>query len=317
MSIRTRGPVRIAIAALGLTLFAVVGAPGTVAASGPALPTAAPATATWSHNPASSTGPEVWSSLDPAWTACANTEGQSPVVVTTTVPTRLPALRVDYPRTPLLVENTGHVVEVPEPAAGGGTLIVGHDGRHDGASTAVVTQRPEGVDATYRLQQWHIHAPAEHVVNGQRADLEIHLVHADAQGHTAVLAVFADFVKGQRGYGASAATQLLRSVLRAAPETAGEETDLHRTVSTAVLLGAAHSTRATVSKYLTYTGSLTTPPCTGGVQWFLLPQVITIDTTAVDDLHALIATFPGYGSYPDNNRPVQPLGTRTVATAGG
>ena len=132
-----------------------------------------------------------------------------------------------------------------------------------------------------------------------------------------MLAVFADYVKGQRGYGASAATQLLRSVLRAAPDTAGQETDLHRTVSTAVLLGAAHSTRATVSKYLTYTGSLTTPPCTGGVQWFLLPQVITIDTTSVDDLHALIATFPGDDSYPDNNRPVQPLGTRTVANAAG
>ena len=302
MSIRTPSRVRIAIASLGLTLFALVGAPGTVAASAPALHTAAPATATWSHNPASSTGPQVWSSLDPAWTACASSDGQSPVVVTTTtttttVPTPLPALRVDYPRTPLLVENTGHVVEVPQPAEGNGTLVVGA--------------------ATYRLQQWHIHAPAEHVVNGQRADLEIHLVHADTQGHTAVLAVFADFVKGQRGYGASAATQLLRSVLRAAPDTAGEETDLHRTVSTAVLLGAAHSTRATVSKYLTYTGSLTTPPCTGGVQWFLLPQVITIDPDTVDDLHALVATFPGDGGYPDNNRPVQPLGTRTVASAAG
>ena len=301
MSIRTASRVRIAIASPGLTLFAVVGAPGTVAASASALPAAAPttatATATWSHNPASSTGPQVWSSLDRAWKACASTDGQSPVVVTTTEPTPLPALRVDYPRTPLLVENTGHVVEVPQPAEGRGTLVVGA--------------------AAYRLQQWHIHAPAEHVVNGQRADLEIHLVHADTHGHTAVLAVFADFVAGQRGYGASAATQLLRSVLRAAPDTAGEEADLHRAVSTAVLLGAGHSTRAKVSKYLAYTGSLTTPPCTGGVQWFLLPQVITIDTTTVEDLHALIGTFPGYDSYPDNNRPVQPLGTRTVATAGG
>ena len=296
MSIRTPSRVRIAIASLGLTLFALVGAPGTVAASAPTTQPPAAATTTWSHNPASSTGPQVWSSLDPAWKACASTDGQSPVVVTRTEPTRLPALRVDYPRTPLLVENTGHVVEVPQPAAGGGTLVVG--------------------DATYRLQQWHIHAPAEHVVNGQRADLEIHLVHADTQGHTAVLAVFADFVKGQRGYGASAATQLLRSVLRAAPDTAGQEADLHRTVSTAVLLGAGHSTRAKVSKYLTYTGSLTTPPCTGGVQWFLLPRAITIDPDTVDDFHALVATFPGDGGYPDNNRPVQPLGARTVANAG-
>ena len=297
MAIRTTSRVRIAIASVGLTLLAVVGAPGTVSASGPALLPEAPATATWSHNPASSIGPQVWSSLDPAWTACANTEGQSPVVVTTTVRTPLPALRVDYPRTPLLVENTGHVVEVPQPSAGGGTLIAG--------------------TATYSLRQWHVHAPAEHVVTGQRADLEIHLVHSDVHGQTAVLAVFADFLKKQRGHGAAAATHLLRSVLRAAPETAGEEIDLHRTVSAAVLLGADHRTRATVAKYLTYTGSLTTPPCSGGVHWFLLPQVITIDPDTVQEMHALVATFPGYGGFPDNNRPVQPLGSRTVANAGG
>lgn len=88
-------------------------------------------------------------------------------------------------------------------------------------------------------------------------------------------------------------------------------------MSAAVLLGADHRTRATVAKYLTYTGSLTTPPCSGGVHWFLLPQVITIDPDTVQEMHALVATFPGYGGFPDNNRPVQPLGSRTVANAGG
>jgi carbonic anhydrase len=129
----------------------------------------------------------------------------------------------------LIVENTGQVVEVPQPEAGGGTLIIG--------------------DTTYRLQQWHVHAPAEHVINGQRADLEIHLVHADAQGHNAVLAIFADIPTGRRGPASSAATHLLRTVLKAAPTTAGEETDLDRTVSTAVLLGAgsAHSSHIRVS----------------------------------------------------------------------
>jgi len=297
MAIRTRRRVRIAIASVGLTLFAIAGMPGTVAASGAEPPPGTAATATWSHNPASPTGPSFWSSLDPAWAACANTEGQSPVIVTATVRTELPVLRVNYPRTPLRVENTGHVVEVPQPTAGAGTLVVGA--------------------ASYRLLQWHIHAPAEHVVAGRRADLEIHLVHADTRAHTAVLAVFADFVQGQRGSGGSAATRLLRSVLRAAPETTGEETDLRRTAGAAVLLGAGHSTRATLSRYLSYTGSLTTPPCTGGVNWFLLPQVITIDPTSVEQLHDLVATFPGYGSFPDNNRPVQPLGSRTVANAGG
>ena len=88
-------------------------------------------------------------------------------------------------------------------------------------------------------------------------------------------------------------------------------------MSTAVLFGAGHRTRATLTKYLHYTGSLTTPPCTDGVQWFLLPQMITIDPETVAEMHALVATVPGYGSFPDNNRPVQPLGSRAVANAGG
>lgn len=298
MSVRSTGRVRLGITALGFILLTAVAAPAQ-ALSASAPPVTPPAPAAWSHNPAATTGPQSWSSLDPAWAACASPDGQSPVVVTTsTVDTGLTALRADYARTPLLVQNTGHVIEVPQPDHDGGTLTIGA--------------------ATYQLRQWHIHAPAEHVVNGQRADLEIHLVHTDTQGHIAVLAVFADVVAAQHGKGSAAAARLLRTVLRGAPDTAGEEADLHRTTSAAVLLGAGPAVsdnRMTIDKYLTYTGSLTTPPCTGDVGWYLLPRTtISVDPSDVDQLHELIANFPGYGDYPDNNRPVQPLGNRTVTT---
>ena len=71
-------------------------------------------------------------------------------------------------------------------------------------------------------------------------------------------------------------------------------------------------TQVTIGKYLTCAGSLTTPPCTGAIRWFLLPQIITIDPTTVQHMHDLITSFPGYGGYRDNNRPVQPLGSRIV-----
>jgi len=196
------------------------------------------------------------------------------------------------------VENTGHVVEVPQPAAGGGTLTVGAD--------------------TYQLTQWHVHAPSEHVVNGHRADLEIHLVHSDAQGRTAVLAVFADVTWSRgadRKHHQSAASQLLRTVLRGAPATAGQENELGRDGTAAVLVGengGLSSGRRVVPHYFTYTGSLTTPPCTGGVRWLVLPRTIGIDLLSTRQMHALIASFPGYHGYPDNNRPLQPLGPRTV-----
>jgi carbonic anhydrase len=284
---------RLAAVSVGLVLAAAPAA--TPAAAAPVASITAGEMASWSHDPASPIGPTHWGALDPAWGACASREGQSPVAITTTRPAHLPALRVDYPRTPLVVENTGHVIEVPQPAGGGGTLLVG--------------------DHAYRLVQWHLHAPSEHVINGHRADLEIHLVHQDEQAQIAVLAVFADVVSSGRAAAQTPAADLLRMTVQAAPSTAGEEIDLDQKISAAVLLGAAVGDWAHVRiipSYLTYTGSLTTPPCTTGVRWFLVPGLIGLDPASVQRLHTLIASFPGYDGYPDNNRPVQPLGSRTV-----
>src|SRR4029450_5876680 len=96
--------------------------------------------------------------------ACGGDGDQSPIVINHGQPASLPPLRVAYPRVPLVVENTGHVVEVPQPTGDPGTLRYGTAG--------------------YRLVQWHLHAPSEHVVNGHRYDMEIHLVHQNDAGAT-------------------------------------------------------------------------------------------------------------------------------------
>jgi carbonic anhydrase len=260
--------------------------------------TPAAETAGWSHDPASPRGPAHWGALDPAWHACANAEGQSPVAITATRRADLPALRVDYPGTPLVVANTGHAVEVPQPPDGGGTLLVGND--------------------RYRLVQWHLHAPSEHLLNGHHADLEIHLVHQDEQGQGLVLAVFADAVSSDSAAPQTPAADLLRTTIQAAPSTAGEKIDLGQNVSAAGLLDTVGNSDPdrVLPSYLTYTGSLTTPPCIGGVRWFLLPGILGADPASVQRLHTLIASFPGYHGYPDNNRPVQPLGSRIVERRG-
>ena len=289
---------RLAAAAAALGLAAAAVAAPAMSAAAIATP-AAGSDVVWTHNPASPRGPAAWGKLDPQWAACGSGVDQSPVVVTGTQSARLPALRIDYPRTPLVVENTGHVVEVPQPPTGG-SLTVG--------------------DHRYQLVQWHVHAPAEHVVAGHRADLEIHLVHSDAQGNTAVVAVFADLARSPRPAGPHSAAALLRTTLRAAPERAGEETAVGKDVSAAQLLetaGKPARSGRTVSDYLTYRGSLTTPPCTTGATWFLLPDSVRVDADTVTRLHRLIASFPAYGGYPDNNRPVQPLCSRTVLRRAG
>jgi len=62
-----------------------------------------------------------------------------------------------------------------------------------------------------------------------------------------------------------------------------------------LLPGAKHTYR--------YTGSLTTPPCSEGVKWFVL-------TTPIEMSHSQIAAFKAilYG----NNRPFQPLNDREL-----
>ena len=263
MSSRSTSRVRFWVAALGLTLVAAVAAPGTVAASGP--PVTAPPAATWSHNPASSTGPQFWSSLDPAWAACANTDGQSPVVIVTRTRDRtcrrcgptMPAPRCWW-RTPATSSRCRNRTTTAGPWSS--------------------ARRP-----TYHLQQWHIHAPAEHVVNGQRADLEIHLVHSrHARDTPRSSRSSPTSSRGSTGRAARRPRGCSARCCGARPDTAGEETDLHQRTSAAVLLGAGPAVFGDNKVTMTSTSPTpvrsTTPPCTGGVGWYLLPKTSSPST---------------------------------------
>jgi carbonic anhydrase len=56
-------------------------------------------------------------------------------------------------------------------------------------------------------------------------------------------------------------------------------------------------------KYYTYTGSLTTPPCSQGIDWIIIKEPMEISSEQIkkfSDIH------------PDNSRPTQPLNNREV-----
>jgi carbonic anhydrase len=143
-------------------------------------------------------------------------------------------------------------------------------------------------DKVYKLKQFHFHHPSEEQVNGRNFDMVAHLVHADAEGHLAVVAVL--FKKGP-------ANPLLETLWKNIP--AEKE-------KTAALYSVSVNAKDVLPKdlgYYTFSGSLTTPPCTEGVTWYVLKNTSTLSLEQ-------LATFAKL--YPANNRPIQPTYQRGI-----
>jgi carbonic anhydrase len=110
--------------------------------------------------------PKQWGKLDPTYSLCSLGRAQSPVDVKNAKPADLPVLQIDYHAVPLNIIDNGHTIQINY--APGSTLTVG--------------------DKTYTLKQFHFHHPSEEHINGKSFPLVAHLVHADANGHLAVIA---------------------------------------------------------------------------------------------------------------------------------
>ncbi|HTN51085.1 MAG TPA: carbonic anhydrase family protein [Anaeromyxobacter sp.] len=211
-------------------------------------------------------GPAHWASLDPAYGTCKLGKHQSPIDIRGAKAAALPAITFSYQPSPMKVIDNGHTVQVPY--APGSFITVG--------------------DQRYELQQLHFHHPAEEKVNGKGYPLVAHLVHKSAEGKLAVVAVL--FADGK-------ANPFLEGVWKHLPAEEGkEEAPAGVTVDASSLLPASHG-------YYTFAGSLTTPPCTEGVTWFVLKTSVPISKDQV-------AAFAK--KYPHNARPVQPLNGRLV-----
>ena len=215
-------------------------------------------------------GPDHWSALDSVYAACNTGREQSPIDIRVTRKTVLPALQFDYKSAPLegLTDN-GKTIRVNYRAPrNDNVLIVGTD--------------------RYRLTQFHFHRPSEELVNGKRYDMVLHLMHEAADGRVAGVAVF--LTPGR----ANATVQRLWDHM---PKLVGTE----ESVPGVNIDPGAMLPRNTA--YYVYSGSLTAPPCTEGVMWFVLKTPAQISA-------AQIAAFAQ--RYPHDIRPVQPLNGRVV-----
>jgi carbonic anhydrase len=221
--------------------------------------------APWSYE--GLTGPPHWGDLSPCYAACSTGLSQSPVDLGALEPSRLRTGFFHYGPTAIVLLNDGHTIKAdyPPPA---GYLVDG---------------------ARFDLVELHFHRPSEHAWRGKRYAMELHLVHRTAAGLLGVVGVFLEERRRPDN-------PLLEVLWQNLPTTKGVRTYPPVPFDAASLLPPdRHGTR--------YIGSLTTPPCTESVRWWVLDQPIPISSDQVARFAALFA---------DNARPLQPLNGRRL-----
>jgi carbonic anhydrase len=229
-----------------------------------------PLSAQW-KTPWTYEGADHWSSLDPDYTICNAGKEQSPIDIRNAQRANLPALRFDYHADPLkyLINN-------------GATIRVNY---HDASGTGNFLTVG---DTHYQLTQFHFHRPSEEYVDGKPYAMEVHLMHQSSDGKVAGVTVFLK---------SGAANATVQKLWDHMPPTDSKELEIAGvTVDPAGLLPRD-------SAYYMYVGSITAPPCTEGVTWFVLKSPVEISPAQIDAFAKL---------YPHDVRPVQPLNGRLV-----
>ncbi len=220
----------------------------------------------WTYETGSEEGPANWGELSEEFALCSTGKTQSPIDVAATIAVDISDIEFNYGPSALNILNNGHTIQV----------------MYDAGSSITYN----GV--TYDLVQFHFHHPSEHTLNGDVAPMEIHFVHRDANNNLAVVGVM--LMAGDADSAAYA------DVFANLPPEEAEVTTLDATVSAMDMLPAAKT-------YFTYTGSLTTPPCSEGVRWLLLDTPIELSVAQIEAFAAIFEV---------NARPVQPVNARDI-----
>jgi carbonic anhydrase len=217
----------------------------------------------WSYEGKS--GPDGWSHLSPDNQTCASGRRQSPIDIRDGIRVDLEPIKFSYGSTSYSVIDNGHTIQVN--VAEGQNIRV--------------------MERTYQLLQFHFHKPAEERVNGRGYDMVVHLVHKDAEGRLAVVAVLLE--QGPENL-------LIQTIWNNLPLEQGMVVSPSASIDLSRLLPEKRD-------YWAYMGSLTTPPCTEDVLWMVMKQPLPVSPDQLSIFGRL---------YPNNARPIQPANGRLV-----
>lgn len=254
------------------------------------------------------TGPHNWAALNlPTNGACATGTRQSPIDMLENVFELIPASAVsievnDMPQGADF-ENLGSTVEV---ITQGGTLAF--DGK------------------TFELQQFHFHLPSEHLDNGTSQAMEMHMVWQSAAGEIAVVGLYINIATGEASanvtapaakrelarssrffqkrqaenpaVGGNGPTTLLETIFSVVDQISTPGTK----VKTPPLVMSEVVDLIKAGSFQAYSGSLTTPPCSEGVNWRVSTQKLSVSPASFIKARDVI----GFNSRFPQNTPGQP-----------
>jgi carbonic anhydrase len=217
------------------------------------------------------TGYDHWADLDRDYAPCKLGKEQSPIDIVDAEKADLPQLCFAYKSAPLkYLINNGYTIRVNyHDVAGEGNFLVVGDNR-------------------YQLTQFHFHHPSEELIRGRSYPMVAHFMHQSKDGKVVGVSVLINV-----GSPNTTVQQLWEHM----PRTKSREVEIP-----GVEINPAGLVPQNTSYYM-YMGSLTAPPCTEGVTWFVLKTPLTISAEQITAFAEL---------YPRDIRPVQPLNGRIV-----
>lgn len=219
----------------------------------------------WSYD--GSKGPEQWGQIRPEYRLCTTGKNQSPIDLKWSKP-KTDGGRIDltYIKSPLKVLDNGSTIVIKMGAPNKANL--------------------HGEE--YELEEIRFHSTSEHTLSGNSLPMEAQFVHKNAKGEIAILS-----------------TVLIHGVENPEIEKVWQNLPKGRMTQVEVSGIDFNPWGLLPSKFTHYyyLGSLTQPPCTEGVKWFVL-------NTPVELSERQIVAFRA--RYDHNARPVQPLNRRKV-----
>ncbi len=208
-------------------------------------------------------GPDRWGKEFPT---CAKGKSQSPLDIVGPFVKARTSVSADYKEGPLKIVNNGHTIQVNVPPG----------------SKLRIDAKP------YELLQFHFHRPSEERVEGKPMSMVVHFVHKGSDGKLVVLGVL--LKEGNENPG-------IKALWANMPRKEGPEV---------IPEGVKFNPGSLLPRefdFFSYEGSLTTPPCTEGVRFFILKSTVNVSA-------AQVAEFP----FDANARPVQSRNGREIIT---